>query len=404
MLQAPIPGEKARLREALVTTTLIQMIATFVALALTPIAPHAAADFGIDAHYIGFQISLIYLAGVFGSGSSGTLLLRHGAVAIEVVALGLFSAGLLLLATAKLPLGIAASLLIGLGYGLQNPASSQILHKACPPEKRSLVFSVKQAGVPVGAVVASLVLPQLDAAIGWRTGLALAAVVPLLLAVHMLRAHAHEPHDYQRGPSLLSGVLHEQKLVWNSGALRVLSALGLLYSAAQLSLSAFVVLMLVENKGWSLVAAAAVGGALQACGAVGRVSWGWLADRRGSGFGILALIGAVSTAGLCALPWLDVLPVAAQIVLLCVLGFCLSGWNGVVMGELAGFSPPGQTGRVTGGALVYTFIGVMLGPSGYALIYEVAGRYDTTFAIISVATAFGALASGVAAWRLHRVR
>lgn len=389
----------------LVLTTLVQVIATAVALALTPIAPRAAAGFGIDAHYVGYQISLIYMAGVVGSAASGTLLQRRGAYVIEVATLLLFAAGLLLLATANLPLGILASLLIGLGYGLQNPASSQILNQACPPEQRSVVFSIKQAGVPLGAVLVSLTLPALDAAIGWRTTLALAAVAPAVLAAKLWRDHAHDPFrpDTSRPRrSFRANFAVEQKLVWGSAPLRVLSLLGMLYSAAQLSLSAFAVLMLVQDQGWPLAAAAAVAGALQACGAAGRVSWGWLADRIGTGFGILSLIGLASTAGLCALPFLPLLPLAAQVALLCVLGFCLSGWNGVAMAEIARFSPPGATGQVMGGALVYTFLGVMVGPSGYAALYEVIGHYDMTFAAISAVTATGALATGLMALRRRK--
>ncbi|HWU02293.1 MAG TPA: MFS transporter, partial [Novosphingobium sp.] len=282
--------------------------------------------------------------------------------------------------------------------------SSLILNRVCPPQKRSLVFSVKQAGVPIGAVLSALGLPLLDGSVGWRVTLAVASAGPVLLAAHLAWHHRHARHGYKPGASFLSGFVAEQKLVWSMGTLRVLSALGLLYSAVQLSLSAFVVLMLVENHGWPLLSAAAISGLLQGCGAVGRVTWGWLADRRGSGIGILSFIGVASTAGLVAFPFLDAFPMAVQIALLCAVGFCLSGWNGVAMAEIARTAPPQETGRVMGGALVYTFIGVMLGPASFALIFEHLGRYDTTFTAISLAMAAGALASGAMAWSRHRAR
>ncbi|NML92890.1 MFS transporter [Novosphingobium olei] len=383
----------APLLRVLVLTTLVQVIATAVALALAPIAPRAALGFGIDAHYVGYQISLIYMAGALGSALAGTLLQRHGAYVIEIVTLLLFAAGLVLLATSTLWIGIVASLLIGLGYGLQNPASSQILNAACPPAKRSVVFSIKQAGVPLGAVLASLSLPALDAAFGWQRTLAVAAIVPAALALKLWVDHRDAPHAPAARRSFRANFLAEQRLVWKSRPLLVLSLVGMVYSAAQLSLSAFIVLMLVEDQGWKLATAAAVGGALQASGAAGRVSWGWLADRAGSGFAILALIGLLSTTGLCALPFLMRLPVFLQVGLLVALGFSLSGWNGVAMSEIARFSPPGMTGQVMGGALVYTFLGVMMGPSSYALLYEVTARYDMTFACIAALTAAGGLAS-----------
>ncbi|RVU06966.1 MFS transporter [Novosphingobium umbonatum] len=387
------------LAHALTTTTLVQIIATATALALPPIAPRVAQALGVDAHYIGFQISLIYLAGTFGSATSGTLLHRYSAVVVEVASLALFALGLGLLALARLDMAVVASLAIGLGYGLQNPASSQILGRVCPPEKRGLVFSVKQAGVPLGAVVSSLALPVLDQGMGWRWGLVLFMAAPLALIAHLLWHHRHERHRGKGGVSFLRGFVGGQQAVWSSRRLRVLSALGLLYSGVQLSLSAFLVLMLVENQGWPLVRAAAVGGLLQACGAVGRVSWGWLADRSGQGMALLAVIGVGSAAGLIACPWLDLLPLAAQMVVLGFLGFCLSGWNGVCMSEIARSAAAQDTGRVMGGALVYTFIGVMIGPAAYALIFERLHRYDSTFVVVSLAMLAGASITAWQAWR-----
>ena len=387
------------LAHALTTTTLIQIIATATALALPPIAPHVAQDFGIDAHYIGFQISLIYLAGTVASATSGTWLHRHGAVLMEVASLAFFALGLGLLALARLDMAVVGSLAIGLGYGLQNPASSQILNRVCPPDKRGLVFSIKQAGVPLGAVVSSIALPVLDQSIGWRMALALFMLAPLGLIAHLLWHHRHEKHRGQRGASFLRGFVGAQKTVLSMQRLRVLSALGLLYSAVQLSLSAFLVLMLVENQGWPLVWAGAMGALLQACGAVGRVSWGWLADRSGQGMALLAVIGVGSTAGLMACPWLGLMPLWAQIAVLGALGFCLSGWNGVVLAEIARTVPTQDTGRVIGGALVYTFVGVMMGPAAYALIFEHLHRYDSTFVAISAAMQLGGVITAIQAWR-----
>jgi len=392
------------LRHALIVTSLIQVTATAIALALTPIAPRAALDFGVGAHLVGYQISLIYFAGAIGSATAGTLLHRFGAVRIENVALALFALGLALLATASLPVAIFASLLIGFGYGIQNPASSQILGRVSPPHRRNIIFSIKQAGVPIGAVVASFCFPLLDKAVGWRAAFPVLALLPLMLIWHLMRAHRDERHDYRGGPSLLRGLMEEQKLVWGRGELRILSLLGLLYSAAQLSLSAFIVLMLVDTDGWPLIEAGAVAGVVQLFGAGGRVFWGWLADHAGSGFAILSFIGIASTAGMLALPWLPGMATLVQIALLCALGFCLSGWNGVAMAEIARFSPIGQTGRVMGGALVYTFLGVMMGPSSFAVIYEHVRDYAQTFAIISVATGLGGVAAALMAMRVAQAR
>ncbi|MEE4451628.1 MFS transporter [Novosphingobium resinovorum] len=378
----------------LATTTTIQILSTMTALALTGIAPVVAREFGLAPHYVGYQISVIYAAGTFASAMAGTLIQRRGPVQVEQMALACFGIALLLLTSASPWAALLASMVIGLGYGVQNPASAQILGAVTPPHRRSLIFSIKQAGVPIGGVLAALAVPALAAAIGWRTTLVIGAV-PCFAMIGVLALKDGPPRTAPAALSVWRGFLYEQRLVWGKAPLRVLALLGMLYSSLQLSLSAFAVVMLVEH-GWSLVAAGLVTGALQGCGALGRVSWGGLGDRFG-GFTVLAVIGAISMACMIALWQLDALPAAVQVAVLCLFGFCMSGWNGVVMAECTRHCAPEDAGRVIGGALVYTFIGVMIGPAAMATIYALCGDYGTSFLLVSWVAGLGALLAARAA-------
>ncbi|WP_232495630.1 MFS transporter [Novosphingobium kaempferiae] len=382
---------------ALATTTTIQILSTMTALALTGIAPLVAGQFGLAPHYVGYQISVIYAAGIFASAVAGTLIQHRGPVQVEQLALACFGTALLLLTSASAGLALLASIVIGIGYGVQNPASAQILGAVTPPHRRSLIFSIKQAGVPIGGVLASLMIPALTSAMGWRTTFVASAIACFaMIGVLAIKGGPERPAR-PATISLWRNFVFEQRLVWGKAPLRALALLGLLYSSLQLSLSAFAVIMLVEH-GWSLVEAGLVAGAIQGCGALGRVSWGGLGDRFG-GFAVLAVIGAISTACMIALWQLDALPVAVQVMVLCLFGFCMSGWNGVVMAECTHHCAPEDAGRVIGGALVYTFIGVMIGPAAMATIYGVCGDYGTSFLLVSWVAALGALLSARAALR-----
>src|SRR5207344_1115132 len=72
-------------------------------------------------------------------------------------------AGLLLMAAPPLPLVALGAVFIGLGYGPITPASSQMLSRTTDPRHYSLVFSIKQTGVPLGGVIAGLMVPPLVA-------------------------------------------------------------------------------------------------------------------------------------------------------------------------------------------------------------------------------------------------
>ncbi|KMS51139.1 arabinose ABC transporter permease [Novosphingobium barchaimii LL02] len=389
------PSAGPSIAAALATTTTIQILSTVTALALTGIAPLVAPDFGLAPHYVGYQISVIYAAGMMASAFAGTLIQHRGPVQVEQLALGCFGTALLLLASANPWVAVLASIVIGIGYGVQNPASAQILGAVTPPHRRSLIFSIKQAGVPIGGVLASLLLPAMAPRLGWQMSLTLLAI-PCFAMIGVLALKGGPPRP-TRPPSvaLWPNFVYEQRLVWGSAALRSLAVLGMLYSSLQLSLSAFAVIMLVDH-GWPLVQAGLVAGALQACGALGRVSWGGLGDRFG-GFAVLALIGAVSMGCMIALWQLDALPIWVQIAVLCLFGFCMSGWNGVVMAECTHHCAPEDAGRVIGGSLVYTFLGVMIGPAAMATIYAWCGDYGTSFLLVSWVAALGAVIAARAA-------
>ncbi|KQM18256.1 MFS transporter [Novosphingobium sp. Leaf2] len=394
---APTPTIAPSIAGALATTTTIQILSTVTALALTGIAPLVAADFGLAPHYVGYQISIIYAAGTLASAVAGTLIQHRGPVQVEQLALACFGLALLLLTAATPRVGLLASIIIGIGYGVQNPASAQILGAVTPPHRRSLIFSIKQAGVPLGGVLASLLLPAMAPMLGWKLALAVLAV-PCFAMIGVLALKGGPPRPERPATiALWPNFLYEQRLVWGSGPLRALALIGFFYSSLQLSLSAFTVVMLVDH-GWSLVHAGLVAASVQACGALGRVSWGWLGDRFG-GFQVLALIGAVSTGCMIALWQLDALPVIVQASVLCLFGFCMSGWNGVVLAECTRHCAPADAGRVIGGSLVYTFIGVMIGPATMATIYTACGDYGTSFLLVSWVAAAGALIAARAAAR-----
>ena len=72
-------------------------------------------------------------------------------------------------------MALLASALIGFSNAAANPAGAEVLQRFTPDARRNLVFSIKQAGVPLGGVIAGLAIPPLIEAFGWRTALVIAA-------------------------------------------------------------------------------------------------------------------------------------------------------------------------------------------------------------------------------------
>lgn len=376
--------------------TLVQVAATASVLALTAIAPAVAADLDVGAHWIGYQISLIYTSGMFASAIAGSLVRRYGPVRVEQFALGCFILGFLGIATGRFPVMVLASLLVGVGYGLNNPAASELLSRVTPPGRRNIVFSIKQSGVPLGGILASFALPILTSLFDWHVALLVGAAAPALVLALTFVLKAAEPLAVSTS-EWGRGLLAEQKLIWRSPSLRALSLLGFVYSAQQLSISAFAVVTLVHDSGWSVLAAGTLAAAMQFAGACGRIFWGGVADRIGGGFVTLGLLGLLGGAGCAALYWLDAMPAAVQAALFLLIGFVCIGWNGVMLAELANAAPASGVGAITGASLVYTFLGVIVGPSSFATLYTLLGHYGASFLVFSL-FGFAGMAIG---WSTH---
>ena len=376
---------------------LVQIAATSSVLSLTALAPAASASLGIGAHWIGYQIGLIYFAGIFASLLSGSLVARFSAEAMIRAELAMILVGLALLATAHPAAMLVGSALLGVAYGINNPASSQILQRVVTMRNRSLVFSIKQAGVPLGAMLANAGLPLVALAVGgWNAAILSLMVLPAaLLAAPAGRAAL--PHRRRSGGSILRRMQAEQRQVFVDPALRTLAILGCLYSAMQLTVTAFAVVSLVE-LGWSVPAAGLVGALLQVAGAVGRVGWGVVADRAGA-FHVLAALGFGGAAMSLVLWWQPVLAAPALLVTMIALGACASGWNGVLLAAIARSAPPGQAGAATGAILAYTFLGAILGPSLFAAIFGISGSYPACFALFGLWGFAGGILSAAEARR-----
>ena len=80
----------------------------------------------------------------------------------------------------------------------------------------------------------------------------------------------------------------------------------------------------------------------------------------------------------------------AQLALLCLIGNTTNGWNGVMLAETARRAPAGLVGAVTGGVLILTFGGVVIGPAGFSALQGLAGSYATTFALFGLISIAGA--------------
>jgi predicted MFS family arabinose efflux permease len=383
----------------LLVTLAIQALVSMAVLAVPAMGPAVAQALGVSPALLGAYIGLVYLGAMVASLVAAPLVLRFGALRTSQGSLIACAVGLALPALwPSLPFAVAGALLTGLGYGPVTPASSHLLARTTPLHRASLVFSLKQTGVPLGGVLAGVVVPPLVLAAGARWALlaVTAACVLCALVAQPFRAALDGDRD-PRQPLRMGSMTGGLQLVASEPALTRLAVMSFVFSIVQLSLSTYLVTFLTTALGYSLVAAGVVLSAAQAGGVAGRIAWGWVADRWLDPYRMLAFLAvamAVCAAGAAALQ--PGMPATLTLVLLVAFGASAIGWNGVYLAEVARQAPPGQAGLATGGTLAVTFFGVVLGPVVFGGVSSAFGSYRAGFAALVIPTA-------ACAWVLWRV-
>lgn len=365
----------------------VMALAVFAMQAVPVLAPAVAQAAGLAPAFVGAWSGALWAAALVGTLWAPAALARWDAWRVAQACLLLCAAGTACAASGHV-LGLAAAaLLIGLGHGLEGPMASHLLAAHVPPPRRALWFSVKQTGVQVGAMAASLLLPLVAVAQGWRAATGWAAAAALAFAALLVQPARRLP--VPRGAPAAGGHLGALSALRRLPGLGALAAAAAAFGAVQIALNGFFVTWAVHERGVSLVQAGAWLGAAQAGGLVGRPLWGWLATRLGTiqplllALGlVMALCAAALAAGWAAWP------------LLVLFGLSASGWNGIFLAEVARQVPPEQAGTATAAVMVVMVLGLVTGPLVFSAI-GAAASFGTAFGVWSGV----ALAGCAALWR-----
>ncbi len=378
-------------RAALATMVAVQTATAFLSRVPPTLAPALAAERGWSDSVIGYLASLSTLGSILFLALGAPLMRRLGSIRSLQTGLVLGILGLVLLLPPVTAAAALASLMIGFGYGPSSPAGNDILHRTAPPAKRGIIFSVKQAGVPVGGVLAGLVLAPIAEAFGWRASLVVAGlfVALVILSAQPMRNRLDAGRSREQRLSFgaflsPANLLSPLAALTETRALLRLAAAGTCLAFCQGIWFTYLVTYGVSVLGYDLSTAGLLFACLQMASIFSRIGFGWLADRTGSPRRLLAFIGLAS--GLTTLAWAFVGPGWAfwQVCLLSgIAGIAVTSWNGVQLSEVARACPPDRVREASAGATLVVFLGYVVGPTTFALLLAATGRYDFGLAAIA---------------------
>lgn len=357
------------------------------------LAPVAAADFDVAPTALGRWVGFSYMMAMFAGLAGGTFVGRYGPARMHQVAVLGVALGLAIGAGAQVALLLLCGALLGAAHGLVNPASSAILAAASPPRIRSMVFSIKQTGVPLGGAIAGVLLPGLLLRMSWQAAvlaLALGAATLLPVAAAHRRVYgATAKPERLRLRSFAAPVAE----VWANRPILELAVVSGVYSAVQISFLTYLVSYLKLELRYSLVAAGVVFSVAQIAGALGRVLWGIVADHLFKPRSVLAALGLVMVlCGGSLASFSPAWPPAAVLAVCALYGATAVGWNGVFLAEVARLAPEGRVAFLTGGTQFFTFAGVLIGPPLFGAIASLTGSYGAGFVATAILPLFAVVA------------
>lgn len=365
--------------------TAVQAAVAMGTFALSVLAP----QLDVDVRALGFIGSALFATGAVSSLMSGWLIRRMGDLPLAALCMFAVMAAMALLAGGATGSGIQAwslwlaVLLLGLAFGPETPASASVLARVTPPERRPWVFSIRQTGNQMGAMAGSLLLPMLmlHSAAGPFMLVAVFAVSVGTWCLALVRSDGGPPgmETPDRGNGL--------REVAASPLLQLLTLTMIVYMATQVCLNFFVMSHAVRH--WQLAVPVAAGwvALMQASGLAGRLFWGRVAQRPGvSSARLLAGLGLMMGAsGLVLFLWPGTPPTSALAVLFMLTGFSASGWNGVMVAEIARVAGVERAGAVTGAVLLFGYSGLAVAPLVFAGVGNALGT-DMAYAMMLSAT------------------
>ena len=377
----------------LAITLAVQALASMAMIAPSVMAPVAAVELGVSPQDIGWFVALEYLFATLSGLACGALIGRFGPVRVCQISVCLAAAGLAAGTGAMLPVVFAAAGLIGCGYGLVNPVSSQILARAAPPRMMSLIFSIKQTGVPLGGALAGALVPPLVLALNWRWSAVAVALLCLSLALVIQPARAADAAAQgDAGTGSAADFFAPLGMVFANPPVLELALVSMIFGSAQLALIVYFVSYLNLELGYGLVAAGLIYSSAHAAGIVGRIVWVAVADRRLSPRRMLGLLGVMmALSGMGVAGFSADWPLSAVILVSALFGASAVGWNGVYLAEVARLAPPGRVGAITGATQFFTFIGALAAPPLFGFVVVLAGNYGKAYLVFCLLPALAGL-------------
>lgn len=376
------PPRAAAALRVLSLTTLQQAGLTTIRFGLPVLAPFWRDAFGISLAQVGVLLGAFDFGALLLFLPLGLLADRCGEPLVLTVG-ALFTAAMAAVVAGAHGFGMLALLLAlaGLGYGSGQTAGTKAVAAAFGPHRRGVAMGIRQSGLPLGGMIAAVLIPALAATLGWRAavlGAAAVCGVTGLLCALGLRDIANGTGDagvwHIAPPPLRRRPLGTRvSAILADAGIRRTTIAAMLLVIGQFCYQGYLALYMVDRFGWPKHLAAALLLAVHGGGVGGRLGWGMVSDRllggrRTPALAWCAALCAVFPLALIALP--RPVPAAAAAAVAAAGGVLLLGWNGLYSTLIMEEAGAHEAGAAMGISMTMLYAATFVTPPAFGWMIE----------------------------------
>jgi sugar phosphate permease len=344
-----------------------------VFLGIPVLAPALQDEYDLDLTQVGLAIAAANAGSVFTLLAWGLLADRVGER--DVLAIGLAGCGAGLIVAAFAPsfaVLVVALALAGASGASVNAASGRAVMGWFGRDQRGFALGIRQTALPLGGLIAALVLPPVAAAGGVPAGLIALAAGCLAAAAAGASGLREAPREEEDLRELASPVRDARMWRLSIGSAFVL--------AAQISILSFLILFLHQERGLSTAEAAGIFAVIQALGAILRIVSGRWSDRVQARIGPLRRLALGLTVTLATAAALLSAPLALLIPVFVAAGALSLSWNGLSFTAAAEMAGRARAGAALGFQQTALAVTSAAAPPVFAAVVE-AGSWSLAYGL-----------------------
>lgn len=359
--------------------SILQIMGNFTNSSYAPLAHFIKGSFLLNEAAVGLITSAAFAGSMAVSLLSGLIVDSLGPKRTMKISYGVMAGGALLAYFSySYVFLVSAYFIIGFGYGMVTPATNSSIMDEYYPHHSS-PMGIKQSGVPMGTIFATIALPLLVLHYSLRL-----AFLSLFVITGIIGLLIRGEKNYRRGQSSREKVLKNVRVVLHNRTLLAISAITAFLSWGQQAVFTYFVLFLTSRNFYVLVAENLF--IVLLVGSVaGRILWPSITQRLFNGHRMknYAFIIVLTGLAFLALPNFASSLLEAGIMSM-IMGFTAVAWNSNYVTIISEIAPKGKVGTYSGMSMMIISFGSIIGAPFSGYIVDTTGTFSTMWMVLGV--------------------